>query len=266
MSRPMKYVLFLAAFAVVGLLALPGSAGYTPIDDHDTHVVLPGESLGSIARSHGVSEDQIALANGLLGDKVVYIGNQLRLAGAGFTATASGPVHYRIPSADTLVHIASHQGVSAHELAHLNGVSETTEFELGDVIHLPGREWVCPVDHARYFNDWGFPRSGGRFHTGTDLFAPRGSPVRAPVAGFVTQVTGSAGGYQFELLGDDGNTYLGSHMNGFAASGRVTAGAIIGYVGDSGNAVGSEPHLHFQIHPDGGIAVNPFPSLAGNSC
>lgn len=262
----MKSVRSVLVLMLVAALAHAGGAGYTPTERHDTHVVLPGESLSSIARSHGVSEDQIATANGLVDDKTVYIGNQLRLSGRGFTAASSGPVHYRVGAPDTLEHIAAHQGVSAHDLAHLNGVTQSSTFHAGDVIHLPGQKWVCPVDHARYFNDWGFPRSGGRFHTGTDLFAARGTPVRAPVSGLVTQTTGSAGGHQFELLGDDGNRYLGSHMDGFAASGRVTAGTVIGYVGDSGNAKGSEPHLHFQIHPDGGTAVNPYPSLLNNGC
>ncbi len=86
------------------------------------------------------------------------------------------------------------------------------------------------------------------------------------MSGVVTQKTGTAGGHQFELLGDDGNLYLGSHMDSFGAAGRVSAGTVIGYVGDSGNAIGSDPHLHFQIHPDGGIAANPYPSLVANGC
>lgn len=259
-TRPLLIVLCL------WLLGGVGGAAYAPVPAHETHVVLPGESLSSIARSHGVPEAQVAAANGLVGERVVYIGNQLRLAGPGFVAEASGPVHHRVQSVDTLKHIAAHEGVPVHELAHLNDVNVNAVFQPGAQIHLPGRSWVCPVQEARFFNDWGFPRSGGRYHTGTDLFAARGEPVRAPVSGSVTQVTGSAGGHQFELVGDDGNTYLGSHMDAFGASGRVSAGTIIGYVGDSGNALGSEPHLHFQIHPSGGIAVNPFPSLFENRC
>jgi murein DD-endopeptidase MepM/ murein hydrolase activator NlpD len=78
----------------------------------------------------------------------------------------------------------------------------------------------------------------------------------------VRQVVGTIGGYQFNLQGDDGVLYIGSHMDRFGASGRVHAGEIIGYVGDSGNAEGSRPHLHFEVHPDGGAAVNPYPALA----
>lgn len=252
--------------AFLGFFVAVGSSAYSPIPAHETHVVLPGESVGSISRTHGVSQAQIIEANGLVGDAVVYIGNQLRLSGSGFVAESRGPVHLTVSSADTLAHIATHERVSVHELAHLNGTSEQTVYQGGETIHLPGTGWVCPVTASRFFNDWGFPRSGGRFHTGTDLFAVRGEPVLAPVAGTVTQVTGTAGGRQFELVGDDGNTYLGSHMDGFGASGWVRAGTVIGYVGDSGNAVGSEPHLHFQVYPGGGTAVNPFPSLLANRC
>lgn len=261
MNPKLRSRLLLAAVSVTML-----TGAYSPPEQHETHVVLPGESLSSIARAHGVSEEQVAQANGLVGDKVIYIGNQLRLSGFGFVTSTSGPRHYTVAMDDSLRHIASHQGVSAHELAHLNGVPETAVFGAGEIIHLPGSRWICPVSDAHYFNDWGFPRSGGRYHTGTDLFAARGTPVRAPVSGVVTQVTGSAGGHQFELRGDDGNLYLGSHMDGFGASGRVAAGAVIGYVGDSGNAMGSDPHLHFQIHPGGGGTVNPYPSLVANGC
>lgn len=101
----------------------------------------------------------------------------------------------------------------------------------------------------------------------TPICSPPGEPpVNAPASGVVEQVSGSVGGYQFILCGDDGTTYVASHMGGFAASGRVEAGTIIGYVGDSGNPKGTDPHLHFQIHPQGGGATNPYPSLAANQC
>jgi len=122
-------------------------------------------------------------------------------------------------------------------------------------------EWVCPVQGPRAFsNDWGQPRSGGRVHQGNDILSPRGTPIVAPVSGNVRHHNSSLGGLSFYLSGDDGNTYYGTHMQSYAASGRVSAGTVVGYNGDSGNARGT-PHLHFEIHPGGGAPVNPYPTL-----
>lgn len=122
--------------------------------------------------------------------------------------------------------------------------------------------WVCPVQGAKAFsNDWGNPRSGGRRHKGTDIFAARGTPVVAPVAGTVTQRSGGLGGLAVYVRGVDGNTYYGAHLASFGASGRVNQGQVIGTVGATGNARGGSAHLHFEIHPGGGAAVNPYGTL-----
>ena len=122
-------------------------------------------------------------------------------------------------------------------------------------------EWICPVQGPRAFsNDYGDPRSGGRTHQGIDILNPRGTPIVAPVSGVVKHHNSSLGGLSFYLSGDDGNTYYGTHLSSYAASGRVSAGTVVGYNGDSGNARGT-PHLHFEIHPGGGGAVNPYPTL-----
>lgn len=123
-------------------------------------------------------------------------------------------------------------------------------------------EWICPVQGPRSFsNDWGQPRSGGRSHQGNDILSPRGTPVVASVAGSVKHHNSSLGGLSYYLKGSDGHTYFGTHLQGFAAGGQVAAGTVIGYVGDSGNARGT-PHLHFEIHPNGGGAVNPYSTLS----
>jgi len=127
-----------------------------------------------------------------------------------------------------------------------------------------GGGMACPIQGATSFIDsWGFPRSGGRRHQGVDMFAARGTPVVAPVAGNLTHRGNSVGGLSFHLYGDNGTYYYGTHLNGYAnqGAGHVPAGTVVGYVGDSGNARGSGTHLHFEIHPNGGSAVNPTPAV-----
>ncbi|MDY7106169.1 MAG: M23 family metallopeptidase, partial [Actinomycetota bacterium] len=117
----------------------------------------------------------------------------------------------------------------------------------------------CPVKGPVSFQDWWHaPRSGGRLHEGLDMFAPMGAPVVAPVSGTVMHTEYPLGGKVFRMWGDNGWFYYGAHLSGFAADGWVSAGTVIGYVGDSGNAQGTSPHLHFEAHPVQGTPVNPY--------
>ena len=92
------------------------------------------------------------------------------------------------------------------------------------------------------------------------MLAAIGTPAVAPVSGTVEHRFNSLGGYSYHLRGDDGHYYYGTHLRGYGQGGRVAAGTVIGYVGDSGNAAGI-PHLHFEIHPNGGAAINPYPAV-----
>ena len=135
------------------------------------------------------------------------------------------------------------------------------------------------VGKVTYFDDFGAPRGGGG-HEGNDILADRKAPVVAVEAGTVTFWTRSVNaGCMLYLHGKSGTVYLYIHLNndvtmrndnrgacgpgmsyapGLTDGAEVEAGQLIGFVGDSGNANGIHPHLHFEVHPGDGDAVSPY--------
>lgn len=124
---------------------------------------------------------------------------------------------------------------------------------------------ACPQADPRSFaNTWGAPRSGGRRHQGTDFFGARGGNVYAITSGVVEFTKqGARSGLFLGLRGDDGNSYWYLHLQDFVPrpGQRVSAGQLIAHNGDSGNAHGKGTHIHFEIHPGGGRAINPYSLL-----
>jgi murein DD-endopeptidase MepM/ murein hydrolase activator NlpD len=137
---------------------------------------------------------------------------------------------------------------------------EVAVWEAGSRVMAQG--FLFPVFGGNSFRDsWGEPRSGGRSHKGVDIMAAQNTPLVASEDGQILRMNSSgAGGIQLTLRGATGLEYFYAHLSGYARGVRpgdvVTAGTIIGYVGQTGNAVGS--HVHFEVH-ENGVAVNPYP-------
>ncbi len=128
-----------------------------------------------------------------------------------------------------------------------------------------GSGMACPLDHPRSFIDsWGHARSGGRAHRGTDLMGPRGIPVRAITSGvWSIQRPGPSAGLWAILRADNGDHFWYLHLDSHtvANGARVSAGQQVGTNGSTGNAVAGAEHVHFEHHPGGGRAINPYPLL-----
>jgi murein DD-endopeptidase MepM/ murein hydrolase activator NlpD len=119
---------------------------------------------------------------------------------------------------------------------------------------------------ANWSDDWYFPRWTGttfRHHLGLDMFAAYGTPVAAPADGIARIAENALGGLTVRVVQPDGTFWYLAHLSGTAEGlvdgAAVTLGQEVGYVGDSGNARGGSPHLHFAVHPGGGDPVPPKP-------
>jgi murein DD-endopeptidase MepM/ murein hydrolase activator NlpD len=163
-----------------------------------------------------------------------------------------------------------------NDQAALGAALERAKEELSSVLsgyQIALNGWVFPVEPPFSFVDtFNAPRMTGtkyvHTHQGTDIFGARGSPVHAVQRGVILKKgTGVLGGNKLWLKSAiDGTEYYYAHLDAFVEgvdNGTVVeAGQVIGFLGDTGNAKGTPPHVHFEIRPDNGRRVaNPFPTL-----
>lgn len=121
------------------------------------------------------------------------------------------------------------------------------------------------VSRKEVADTWGAPRGTGRRHEGQDIFAPRGTPILSATNGYIYKIgENNLGGQTVSVISKGGRVYYYAHLdryaNGIEVGDRVTTRTVLGYVGTTGNAQGTPPHLHFGIYTMTG-AINPFPLL-----
>jgi murein DD-endopeptidase MepM/ murein hydrolase activator NlpD len=265
-----------------------------------SHLVVDGDTWFDIAQGAQVSMRSLLEINGSSANDAIHPGDVVCLPVGAAPSSSCSPSNaptYVIEAGDNWWAIASRAGVSMSTLLSMNAAAEDRVIRPGDVVCLPPGTSVSssgdlpsgstvssassrsrssgiealPMQGPCWFSDdWGDPRGAGRRHEGTDLFAAVGSYVYAVVDGTLTRRAwdqpGMRSGNAWWLTAADGSGtyYFYAHLADFApelsVGSRVEAGQIIGFMGNTGNS--AFPHLHFEIHPDGGGAVNPYPLLS----
>jgi len=129
----------------------------------------------------------------------------------------------------------------------------------------PDQTISMPIENVRKSqigNTWHAARGNDRLHEGQDIFAPQGTPILSATEGYVVRIgENSLGGQTVWVMGAGGRRYYYAHLDsyapGLAEGDHVTKQSVLGYVGTTGNAAGTPPHLHFGVYGTG-EAINPL--------
>ncbi|MEW6308095.1 MAG: M23 family metallopeptidase [Bacillota bacterium] len=223
------------------------------------HHVSPGDTLESLARHYRTSVDQLVSLNDLTDPNRLHPGQTLLLP-------ASYPAQHVVAPGEYLAAIAKRYGLTVATLVRLNNPSNPDLIRPGQVLKLraSASQTSTPAPRPLAF---AWPLQGqvtsrygprwGQMHTGIDIAAPTGSPIKAAAAGKVTTAAW-LGRYGRTIVVDHGSGFetLYAHLSAYAAKvgATVSQGEIIGRVGSTGNSTG--PHLHFEVR-QGDKAKNP---------
>lgn len=231
--------LLAAAVAALPARAVPTASAATCTGA--SYQVVRGDSWSVIASRHGTTMASLLAANGASATQLIHPGQTLCLpAGVGALPTTTAPATTVPPT--------------------VPGSTTTAP--------PPVTLAQFPVQGNCWFTDtWGAPRSGGRTHQGVDIIARANQYVYAAADGTLTRkyvdTPGALAGNGWRLTTADGTYFFYAHFSAFAPNlavgSTVKAGQVIGFIGQTGNA--GTPHLHFEIHPGGGAAVNPTPAV-----
>ena len=153
----------------------------------------------------------------------------------------------------------------------VTGASDTLLF-YGRIVKLymqpPDTKLSMPLENVakrEIADTWQAPRGDGRRHEGQDIFAPRGTPILSATSGYIYKIgENNLGGQTVSVISKGARIYYYAHLDSYARNihvgDRVTTRTVLGYVGTTGNAQGTPPHLHFGIYTSTG-AINPLPML-----
>jgi len=132
----------------------------------------------------------------------------------------------------------------------------------------PDTRLAMPLEDVRkqsIADTWQAARGVGRKHEGQDIFAPKGTPILSATSGYIYNIgENNLGGQTVSVISRGGRIYYYAHLDSYARGiqigDRVTTRTVLGYVGTTGNAQGTPPHLHFGVYTSSG-AINPLPML-----
>ncbi len=132
----------------------------------------------------------------------------------------------------------------------------------------PDTRLAMPLEDVRkkeIADTWQAARGDGRKHEGQDIFAPRGTPILSATSGYIYNIgENNLGGQTVSVISKGGRVYYYAHLDSYARAihigDRVSTRTVLGYVGTTGNAQGTPPHLHFGVYTSSG-AINPLPML-----
>lgn len=175
--------------------------------------------------------------------------------GGGDAADPAGGAHVIPPDAQALINSVVRSRATNNKKL-LDAVRPLEDFGLTEQeADIAGFGRFPVAGPANFGDDWWLPRWVPTFHLheGTDIFGAMGTPVRSPTEGTLRQVDGPIGGTAVYVTQDDGTyvymAHLSAYETGQTTGQRVHVGQVVGYLGDSGDAKGGAPHVHFELHP-----------------
>jgi murein DD-endopeptidase MepM/ murein hydrolase activator NlpD len=231
---------------------------------------MTGESAGFVHGGHVQGNDSCAMARKRLSRRAATLLALLALIGAGCGQIGSAREGRYAQSKGRL---ASLTQASPSPSVQLNGENNGPVPGVQYVVYRTKKVKVirkgknplltCPVHGQGSFSrDFGAPRFAGGYHphAGNDIFATQGTPIVAPFDGIATTTPNELGGLAVKVYGRPGYVY-NAHLSRYGKLGSVKAGDVIGFVGNTGDALGGPPHDHFEFHPGNGPPVDPYPYI-----